>query len=699
MTDLPRAPRALFVRYAVAALAATTILLSSVGAPAPASADPPVASVADPQEHDADAGGGDHEDPGAPPVAPDAVTPSTGAARVVGKLVLQNRSSGPTAYVGVSAPVSGGHVQRLYSPTAGGAASLAGTYSLPAVGTAGPITGTGDASALCLAPDSVGHRALVSARTCTGASSQDFHWRYVSNTWVSGYALYPVSSSYSLGGTDTDTYVELSLNGITDVVAQSHLAPIEPFALQAPAIGATVDTPTPVFSGIGQPGALVSIRTDAQVLLASTLVPADSTSWSVASTNLAPGRYTGTATQSRVGPDVQVRFDFTVGAPAVTIPDVSVQQGATIEVPVAFTETALGATEIVVPEGFERGTATAGFVWDASLPGFRGTVTAAERDITLSLTAKDDAALGERNGLVRQPGTGLSRQWKVAFEPSGVTPVLPLVVESPRLGETIRETTPVFSGTGQPGSRIEVRGAWGDLMGAADPVDASGSWSITWNKNLRPGRYVGGTVKQIVAGAPPQTFVYDFTVGPSDVAPLVVTSPKVGEVITDQVPVFTGTAQPGAALEIRGAWGDLLGSIDEVDASGAWSITWNKGLLPNRYAGGTVQQIVDGFPTHTFVYDFTLVQSRLTIESPQLGDTITGTRPVFSGRANPGATVQIRGVWGTDLGSAVADKRTGAWAITWPRDYQPGRYSGGTVTETVGGKPVGSFVYDFTLTR
>ncbi|WP_285038139.1 hypothetical protein [Plantibacter sp. lyk4-40-MEA-4] len=608
MTALIRPPRSLLLRSTLSALAAATILLTAVGAPVPASAAPPVGSIADPQEHDD--GPRDAFGTGDVPGAPDAVAPSAGTSRVIGKLVLQNRSSGSSAYVGLSAPESGRNVQRLYSSSVGGAASLAGTYSLPAVGAAGPIAGVGTSSTLCLTPAGDGSRAFVAARTCTGSPSQDFEWRYVSNTWVAGYALYPVSSRYSLGGTDTDTFVELTMDALTDVVVESQLAPIEPFELRTPAIGATVDTPSPTFSGIGQPGSSISIRTDAQALLASTSVPLDSTSWSVPSIQLEPGRYTGTATQSGTGSDVQVRFDFTVPsplAPGASIPTPTLTPGQSVEVEATFNADAGGQRIDVYQPANTRITAVDHPAFTLDALGIGGTLPVGTNTLRFTLRANDDAPIGEATG------------GKVAYG----------------------------------SSRITISDFAANIVRAPD----------------------------------------------EPIAPLVVQSPKRGETITETTPVFRGTGEPGSRIEIRGAWGRVLGSVERVDASGAWSITWNKSLLPSRYVGGTVKQFVSGVATHTFVYDFTLVQPQLVVTSPTFGDTITGTRPVFTGTANPGARVRITGAWSTDLGSAIADERTGEWTITWPRDYQPARYFGGTVTETVGGKVISSTGYDFTLAR
>jgi hypothetical protein len=276
--------------------------------------------------------------------------------------------------------------------------------------------------------------------------------------------------------------------------------------------------------------------------------------------------------------------------------------------------------------------------------------------------------------------------------------VAPLVVTSPKVGATIEETRPVFTGSAQPGAKVEIRGASGSLLGSVDSVASNGAWSITWNKTVVPGRYSGGTVKQFVNGVERGKFVYDFTIGSANVAPLLVTSPKVGETTHETTPVFTGSAQPGAKVEIRGASGAILGSVESVPSNGRWSITWNKTVLPARYSGGTVKQFVNGEERGKFIYDFTIVSSQLVVSSPKIGETISGTRPVFTGTAIPNAEIQIRGAWGTDLGHTAANEH-GEWTITWPSDYKPARYSGGTVTESVNGKVIGTFTYDFILTK
>lgn len=702
VTTQHRAPRTPFVRHAVSLLATATILFTSVGFPgvAHASTLQTAASPADPQEHGVEPS----EAPAAPrPTAEDARSGSTSSTpRVIGKLVLQNRSSGSTAYVGLSAPSAGRNIQRLYSPSESGAASLAGSYSLPAVGEVGPISGVGASSTLCLTPDANSSRAPVVARSCTGESRQDFEWRYVSNKWVAGYALYPVSSSYSLGGTDRDTYVELSLDSITDVVVASQLAPIQPFELRSPAVGETVETPTPTFSGIGHPGALVDLLTDSQVTLASTRVPEGSSSWSATSTSLAPGRYTGTAVQSGVGPEVRVPFDFTVGrplAPGATIQTPTLSPGESVTVEATFNADAGGQRIDVYHPSGTRITSVEDPAFAVDGLGIGGTLPVGTTSLRFTLRADDDAPIGTATGgrVTYGPSRIKLADFTATIVAGVPVPDEPLVLESPAIGASIPPGAPVFAGTGTPGATIEIVTAWRDEVGDT-VVRRDGTWSITWNKKLVPGRYSGGSVIQTVGEQTPTKVPYDFTVEVDSVAPLTVTSPAIGEVVTVSIPTFTGRAQPGAAVEITGISGDVLGRVDKVAANGRWTITWDKSLLPNRYVGGTVKQYVDGVERGSFVYDFTIVLPKLKVSSPKIGDTISGTRPTFTGTANPNAVITIVGVSGRTLGEDVADAR-GNWSITWDQDYLPNRYAGGRVTETLGGTRLRTFVYDFTLVR
>ncbi|MBF4570688.1 hypothetical protein ITJ57_18125 [Plantibacter sp. VKM Ac-2880] len=464
--------------------------------------------------------------------------------------------------------------------------------------------------------------------------------------------------------------------------------PDEPVVLTSPAIGAELKPGAPVFTGTGQAGATIQVYSAAQALLGETEVLSNGT-WSLTwNTSLTPGRYSGGSVRQYVGakPYTSVPYDFTVKATEVApLVVTSPKVGDTIEetTPV-FTGTAQPGARVEIRGG-----------WGDLLGSVDSVASNGQWSITWNKTVVPGRYSG---GTVKQFVNGVERGKFVYDFTVESAEVAPLVVTAPKVGATIEETTPVFTGTAQPGAKVEIRGASGSLLGSVESVASSGQWSITWNKTVVPGRYSGGTVKQFVNGVERGKFVYDFTIGNTNVAPLLVTSPKVGETTHETTPVFTGSAQPGAKVEIRGASGAILGSVESVASNGQWSITWNKTVLPARYSGGTVKQFVNGEERGKFIYDFTIVASQLVVNSPKIGETISGTRPVFTGTAIPEAEIQIRGAWGTDLGHTTANEH-GEWTITWPSDYKPARYSGGTVTESVNGKVIGSFTYDFILTK
>ncbi|WP_285043042.1 hypothetical protein [Plantibacter sp. LMC-P-059a] len=464
--------------------------------------------------------------------------------------------------------------------------------------------------------------------------------------------------------------------------------PDEPVVLTSPAIGAVLEPGAPVFSGTGQAGATIQVYSAAQALLGETEVLSDG-SWSLTwNTSLTPGRYSGGTVRQYVGakPYTSVTYDFTVKATEVApLVVTSPKVGETIEetTPV-FTGTAQPGARVEIRGG-----------WGDVL----GSVDSVASNGQWSITWNKSVMPGRYSGGTVKQFVGDVERGKFVYDFTVESAeVAPLVVTAPKVGATIEERTPVFTGTAQPGAKVEIRGASGSLLGSVDSVASNGQWSITWNKTVVPGRYSGGTVKQFVNGVERGKFVYDFTIGSANVAPLLVTSPKVGETTHETTPVFTGSAQPGAKVEIRGASGAILGSVESVASNGRWSITWNKTVLPARYSGGTVKQFVNGVERGKFIYDFTIVASQLVVSSPRVGETISGTRPVFTGTAIPNAEIQIRGAWGTDLGHTTANEH-GEWTITWPSDYKPARYSGGTVTESVNGKVIGTFTYDFILEK
>lgn len=87
-------------------------------------------------------------------------------------------------------------------------------------------------------------------------------------------------------------------------------------------------------------------------------------------------------------------------------------------------------------------------------------------------------------------------------------------------------------------------------------------------------------------------------------AAVTLTSPGIGEEITDTKPVFTGTGHPGSTVVVDTRDGVRLGS-GTVGEDGTWSIRSQVGLTPG-YQGGTVTQTAYTGATTTAEYHFVL---------------------------------------------------------------------------------------------
>lgn len=619
--------------------------------------------------------------------APD-TTPAVSS--VEGRFVGQAFPSGSDAFfaVGGSTDVLNPARVTLHA-TLDQALAASGRWTFPSVDASGPVTTTIGGVTRCLQPDPSQAYKYVYPAVCTGSTAQQWGWEEFANDRVSGYGLV---SNGGAGGFLRQFDGRLAVGGFGSVVDADRVTPegldpvpvAIPVTLEAPTPGSVVREPRPVFSGRGTPDAVVEVLDSSGGPLATATVTAEGTWSAVPTRDLTPGAQSGTVQQLTDQSTANWSLTYRVVAPVI------------VQAP------ALDAT-VDVPRPQFSGLGE---------PGGQVTVVDDRTDVTLVDVEVDDTGAWSQQSLrtleqraytatATQVFDGQRTTAPLRFTYTGPTPepgpVEDVTLQSPAIGEVVETPVPVFTGRGEPGATIRIIGAWGTEIGSAEVGDDH-VWTATLNKTLSPGRYSGGSVRQEIDGVEQSRAPYDFTVSAgATVAPLVVETPVVGGLVSSSVPVFSGKAQPGAKLEIWSAWGDLVGKVDVVAASGNWSITWNKSLLPARYAGGSVRQIVGDVETHRSVYDFTIAAA-LTVTSPKIGDTLTGTRPVFTGTATPLADIEIIGAWGTRLGTTKADA-SGAWTIQWARDYLPGRYQGGRVEQRVNGTFVDQVGYDFRLVR
>jgi hypothetical protein len=562
-----------------------------------------------------------------------------------------------------------------------GALGAAADWEFPALDTTGPITGSVNGRQVCLQPNPLEPYKYVYPAACNGQPAQQWVWGDVHTPSLSGMGLV---SGGGQGGylRQWDGYLAVGGNGVVADAAvilpdgRDPRPAVDELVLEWPVPGTEVRTPLPTFSGRGEADSTIEVRAADNSVIGSGTVAGDGR-WAVTLTQpLEPGASAGEIRQVIDGATVPWSLTYRAVSPVVV------------------TEPALDARVDVARPVFSG----------SGEPGASVTVVESRDGVTLVDTVVDRTGAWSQQSLraldKRSYEATATQQFEdqrstapVRFTYGDPAPIRGVTLESPATGATIATPRPVFTGRGEPGATVRVIGQSTDDLGSGI-VRGDGTWTIEWNKTLIPGQYRGGWVQQEIAGEVQSRAPYDFRLVFAE-TPLRVISPGIGDPIKGSVPTFTGTAQPGARVEIVSQWGARVGWVDRVGQSGAWTITWDRSLLPARYFGGTITQYVNGVAAGSVRYDFTVTKP-LVVSSPAIGGTVVGTRPTFVGTGTPGAKVAIIGAWGTDLGSETVDSQ-GRWTITWPRDYRPGNYSGGRVVQSLNGITIDDTFYDFTL--
>ncbi|MBT1669855.1 hypothetical protein KK092_10710 [Curtobacterium flaccumfaciens pv. flaccumfaciens] len=463
-----------------------------------------------------------------------------------------------------------------------------------------------------------------------------------------------VDGSYALIATQTPLDGEKTTAPINfDVKA------MVPVTLTAPAIGSDVSTPNPVFEGRGTPGATVVVKGTYGSVLATTEVKADGT-WTVPSAvALATGSYAGTATQTVDGKNTTAPFRFTVG------------QSLT---PVTLTTPEIGA-EIPDTKPVFTGEGQPGAT--VEVKGTYGTLLATavvQNDGTWEVTSDVTLANGTYAGKAWQTVNGKTTTADFRF--TVAQSITPVTLDTPAIGDEITDTKPVFTGEGQPGATVEVKGTYGTLLATA-VVQNDGTWEATSDVTLARGSYAG-KAWQTVNG---KTTSADFRF--SVVAPMIpvsLTAPAQDAVVATPNPVFSGKGTPDADITVTGASGTQL-AAGKVRSNGEFDLTSTIALGAGSYSG-TVRQDAGGKVT-TAGFQFRIAFTAVTLESPAIGEALTNGTPVFSGKGTPKAPLVIKGSGGTTLATGSV-KDDGSWSLTSTVTLPAGRYTG-TVQQSLPG--------------
>lgn len=142
-----------------------------------------------------------------------------------------------------------------------------------------------------------------------------------------------------------------------------------------------------------------------------------------------------------------------------------------------------------------------------------------------------------------------------------------VTLTGPVAGSVGNDPAPAFTGTGEPAARIEVSYVEGPAVPSTFGVTVPGSglWGVasTW---LPDGTHTARVVQIDPAGNRSAPVTVTFTTDTVALAPVVVApaGPQVA------LPVITGTAEPGAAIDLR--LGGTTVASTTADPAGAWSI-------------------------------------------------------------------------------------------------------------------------------
>jgi cysteine-rich repeat protein len=409
--------------------------------------------------------------------------------------------------------------------------------------------------------------------------------------------------------------------------------------------GTTRDA-TPEVTGTGEPGSVVVVMVGGLTLM--TTVAADGT-WTVTpTTDLPNGTYVATATATdAAGNTATDTQSFRVDAgtfvdllqPTGAIGDSTPEISGTAE-PGARVEVRVDGRVIGTVETDDEGN------WTLVVPTPLAEGTHA---VSVTATATSGSTASDTGSFVldtsRLPG---------------------LELRSPGDGTTTSDPTPPITGHADPGAVVTVE-IDGVVVGTAT-ADADGHWSLELTAPLAEGSHV------VVASTPGADGTMavdtaDFTVALGTVE-VTLTAPPDGARIADRTPRITGTADPGATVEVY-VDGALVGTVTAA-ADGTWSLDTASSLPDGEHTLRAVATA--GARTATASGSFTVdASTTVAITEPADGATIGTPRPTYTGTAEPGATVTVL-VDGVEIGMTTAGP-DGSWSLAQPTDLALGGHT------------------------
>ncbi len=515
----------------------------------------------------------------------------------------------------------------------------------------------------------------VGGQTLTAVADANGAWSVTPEALADGSHDAVVTARDAAGNTSSQT-----LTLVVDTAGPALAAALAADSDSGAAGDSLTSDNTPTLSGSGEPGTPITVEVGGQTL--STTVGADGR-WSVTPDTLADGDYSATITSTdaagnsrstsmavtvdtalvlsadlSAGSDTGAAGDSVTRNPLPTLSGMG-EPGAAIAVTVAGQL----LNTVVGPDG----------TWSVT-----PTVPLADGVHSVSVSSTDPA------------GNSASRQMALTVDMQTPELTAALATDSdtglPGDGVT-RDTTPTLSGTGEPGSTIEV------VLGGqslSTTVAADGTWSIT-PQALADGPYVAQVTAVDAAGnrSAVQSLALEVdTQSPALSAQLASASDTglAGDGRTSNpTPTISGTGEPGAHIELMlggqtlrttvapdGSWsvnptaladGDYTATVTATDAAG------------NSRSASVALAIDTGAPALTAA----LAPSS---DSGLAGDGRTSDpTPTLSGTGEAGALISVV-IGGQTLTTTVA--ADGSWSVT-PAALADGDYTAAVTTTDAAG--------------
>jgi len=438
----------------------------------------------------------------------------------------------------------------------------------------------------------------------------------------------------------------------------------------SPAPGDTVNSTTPEITGTGESGSTIDVAIDTdgdgEPDVSGTTTVDENGDWSFTPTEPLPeGEIHVVVTATDGANTATDEVTFTVDTTAPDAPAITEVDG-----------TAVGDDGTVLtdnPTPPITGTGEPGATVEVTIDGNVVGTTTVDENGDWTFTPTESLDDGEHSVTVTQ--TDEAGNESVPSEPVVITvdteaPAAP-VITSPSDGDTVTDTTPEITGTGEAGDTITVI-VDGEPVGQTT-VDEDGNWSFTPDEPLPEGPHEITATETDEAGNTSEPSAPVNVTVDSQVDEPTITSPADGGSTTDDTPLVTGTGEPGSTVTVI-VDGEPAGEV-VVDDNGDWQFQIEDPLGDGDHTVTVNQTDPAGNQSGDVSADFTVTPPAPVITSPQDGDTTT-TSPVVAGTGEPGATVTVF-VDGQDVGSSAVGAN-GTWSFN-PGTLQCGRH---TITAT-----------------